>query len=128
MKELKVEAIMQNLEAVTSFVNAELKLLRCPIKLQMQFDIAIDELFGNIVQYAYPTETGYVTVRIESESNPNAIAITFIDNGIRFAPVAREDPNIHLSVKERKIGGLGIYIVKKVWMKLSISINPDRTF
>jgi len=41
------------------------------------------------------------------------VAITFVDSGIPFNPLAQEDPDVHLSAEERAIGGLGIYMAKK---------------
>ena len=52
------------------------------MKAQMQIDIAIDELFGNIAQYAYHPENGFATVRVEVMDNPMAVVITFMDNGV----------------------------------------------
>ena len=82
-------------------------------KSQTQIDIAIDELFGNIAHYAYNPEVGPVTVRVEVTGDPITVIITFIDHGIPYDPLKKEDPNITLSAEEREIGGLGIYIVKK---------------
>lgn len=113
MKELTLAATVENIETVTEFVNAQLELLDCPIKAQMQIDIAIDELFGNIAHYAYNTEVGSATVRVEVSEAPLAVIITFIDNGIPYDPLGKDDPDITLSAEEREIGGLGIYMVKK---------------
>ena len=113
MKELTVEAKTTNIEAVTDFVNEQLEALDCPMKAQMQIDIAIDELFGNIAHYAYNPEIGKATVRVEVIEDPLAVTITFIDNGVPYDPLAKADPDITLSAEEREIGGLGIYMVKK---------------
>ena len=113
MKELTVEAKTTNIEAVTEFVNEQLEALDCPMKAQMQIDIAIDELFGNIAHYAYNPEIGKATVRVEVIEDPLAVVITFIDNGIPYDPLAKADPDTTLSAEEREIGGLGIYMVKK---------------
>ena len=113
MKELTLAATVENIETVTEFVNAQLELLDCPIKAQMQIDIAIDELFGNIAHYAYNTEGGSATVRVEVSEAPLAVIITFIDNGVPYDPLGKDDPDITLSAEEREIGGLGIYMVKK---------------
>ena len=113
MKELTLAATVENIETVTEFVNAQLELLDCPIKAQMQIDIAIDELFGNIAHYAYNTEVGSATVRVEVSEAPLAVIITFIDNGVPYDPLGKDDPDIMLSAEEREIGGLGIYMVKK---------------
>ena len=113
MKELTIAAKVENIEAVTNFVNEQLEALDCPMKAQMQIDIAIDELFGNIAHYAYNPEIGKATVRVEVIEDPLAVTITFIDNGVPYDPLAKADPDTTLSAEERDIGGLGIYMVKK---------------
>lgn len=113
MKELTIDAVIENVAVVTAFVDEQLEQLDCPMKAQMQVDIAIDELFGNIAHYAYNPETGPATVRVEVTENPLAVVITFIDNGVPYDPLAQSDPDVTLSAEEREIGGLGIYMVKK---------------
>ena len=113
MKELTIAATVENIETVTDFVNEQLEVLDCPMKAQMQIDIAIDELFGNIAHYAYNPEIGDATVRVEVIEEPLSVVITFIDKGVPYDPLKKEDPDTTLSVEERGIGGLGIYMVKK---------------
>ena len=113
MKELTIAATIENIETVTDFVNEQLEAYDCPMKAQMQIDIAIDELFGNIAHYAYNPEVGSATVRVEVIEVPLSVVITFIDNGIPYDPLKKEDPNTTLSADEREIGGLGIFMVKK---------------
>ena len=113
MKELTIAATVENIGTVTDFVNEQLEALDCPMKAQMQIDIAIDELFGNIAHYAYNPEVGNATVRVEVTEDPLAVIITFIDKGIPYDPLAKADPDTTLSAEERKIGGLGIFMVKK---------------
>lgn len=119
MKELTVAATVENIETVTDFVNGELEALDCPMKVQMQIDIAIDELFGNIAQYAYHPETGNATVRVEVTNDPLAAVITFIDNGIAYDPLAKDDPDITLCAEDRAVGGLGVYLAKKTMDEIS---------
>lgn len=112
MKELTVDATVENIEKVTDFVNEQLENLDCSLKVQMQIDIAIDELFGNIAHYAYNPDVGPATVRVEVDDEP-CVIITFIDNGVPYDPLKKEDPDTTLSAEERQIGGLGVYMVKK---------------
>lgn len=114
MKEMTIEAKVESIPVVTEFVDGQLEAHGCSMKAQMQIDIAIDELFGNIVNYAYETGDGTVTVRVELTENPLSVAITFIDNGVPYNPLKKEDPDVTLSAEEREIGGLGIYMVKKI--------------
>ena len=113
MKELTIAATVENIETVTDFINEQLEALDCPMKVQMQIDIAIDELFSNIAHYAYNPEIGQATVRVEVIEEPLSVVITFIDNGVPYDPLAKADPDTTLSAEERNIGGLGIYMVKK---------------
>lgn len=113
MKELTIAATVENIGTVTDFVNEQLEALDCPMRAQMQIDIAIDELFGNIAHYAYHPEVGNATVRVEVMEEPLAVIITFIDGGVPYDPLKAADPDITLSAEERQLGGLGIYMVKK---------------
>ena len=113
MKELTIAATVENIEVVTDFVNEQLETLDCPMKAQMQIDIAIDELFGNIAQYAYNPDVGDATVRVEVQEDPLAVIITFIDGGVPYDPLSAAAPDTTLSAEERTMGGLGIFMVKK---------------
>lgn len=113
MKELTVEATIQNIEVVTDFINASLDEYNCSMKAQTQIDIAIDELFSNIARYAYNPETGSATVQIDLEEGTPIVVITFKDRGLPYDPLKKPDPDVTLSAEERDIGGLGIFLVKK---------------
>lgn len=94
----------------------------------MQIDIAIDELFGNIAQYAYNPETGPATVRVEVSDAPISVTITFMDHGVPYDPLQKEDPDITLSAEERGSGGLGIFMVKKTMDEITYEYKDGRTF
>ena len=126
MKEIVVEAKIENLDIVQDFILEELKSSPCcPVNLQTQIALAVEEIFVNIARYAYgqnacvrstkseqpASEAGSVTVRI---SVNDEIIIEYEDYGMPFNPLERVDPDISLSLEERGIGGLGIYMVKKV--------------
>lgn len=113
MREITVDAIVENIGTVTDFVEEILDSFECPMKVKMQVDIAIDELFGNICHYAYGDTIGKATVKVEKQDDPKAVCITFIDSGIPYNPLEKDDPDITLSSEEREIGGLGIFMVKK---------------
>ena len=113
MKELTVDATMESIPVITEFVDRQLEQLACPVKAQAQIDIAIDELFSNIVHYAYHPGVGPATVRVEVLEEPLSVIITFIDQGVPYDPLSNADPDVTLSAEDREIGGLGIYIVKK---------------
>ena len=112
-KEIKLPATVDNISAVTNFVEHELTERNCPRDAKLQINIAIDEIFGNIAHYAYDPKNGDATVRVEVTDEPLEVIITFMDNGKPYNPLLREDPDITLDANERDIGGLGIFIVKE---------------
>ena len=113
VKEITLQANIDNISVVTAFVDEQLEALDCPIKAQTQIDVAIDELFGNIAQYAYNPGTGDATVRFSFEEATRMVTLTFEDEGFPFNPLLKEDPDVTTTVQEREIGGLGIFLVKK---------------
>ncbi len=112
MKEITVKAETGLLDEVTDFVNAELEALGCPMKTLMQIDLAVEEIFVNIASYAYGPDGGDAVIRIGAEDRE--VCVIFEDRGIPFDPTAREDPDRSLSAEERKIGGLGIFLTKRI--------------
>ena len=126
MKELNLEATLENIPQVTEFVDRELELLNCPMKAQMQIDVAIDELFSNISRYAYDPSTGPATVRVEVGQEPLSVIVTFIDHGKPYDPLAKKDPDIGLPAEDRPIGGLGVFLVKKTMDDVSYEYKDGR--
>ena len=113
MKELVIEAVSNNLDTVLAFVDEQLEEMECPPKNQMQIELAVEEIFVNIANYAYQPETGNVTVRMDNDSERQTVTITFIDRGVPYDPLSKEDPDVTLTSEQRKIGGLGVFLVKK---------------
>lgn len=114
MESLQVKAATENLDAVLDYVNEALERMDCPMKKQIQIDMAVEELFVNIAHYAYEGREGDAEVWAGPDTDSGVLRITFSDRGIPFDPLARQDPDISLSVEEREIGGLGIFMAKKV--------------
>ena len=107
------QARLGDIPAVTDFVETELEKLDCPMKTVIQLNVAVDEIFSNIVRYGYPKAPGPVTVELIRHEDPAAIYLRFTDEGIPYNPLKKEDPDVTLSAEERAIGGLGIFMVKK---------------
>jgi len=113
MKEMTLLAAKENIPRVTAFIDEQLEALDCPMKAQMQIDVAIDELFGNIANYAYGAGKGEATVRFDFDADSRTVSLTFLDRGVPFNPLTKDDPDVSASAEQRSIGGLGIFLVKK---------------
>lgn len=113
MDYLEVDATIENLPRVMEFVDSRLEAHDCNMKVQVQIDVSVEELFVNIANYAYEGKVGQATIGFEYIESDNSAKISFSDEGIKYDPLAKADPDITLSAEEREIGGLGIFMVKK---------------
>ncbi len=111
--EIELEAKSDNLAKVLAFVDSHLEEAGCPMKTQMQIDVAVEEIFVNVATYAYAPGDGTVRICIKRQKDPASVTITFTDRGVPYDPLKKEDPDITLSAEERSIGGLGIFMVKQ---------------
>ena len=110
---LRVDASVDELQRVLGFVEECICTTDCPPKAVMQINVSVEEIFVNIAHYAYTPGIGEATIRVELSRKPSGVEITFIDRGVPYDPLAKPDPDVTLSAKDRKIGGLGIFMVKK---------------
>ena len=113
---MKTEADVKNLSKVLEFIDSFLESVDCSPKAQMQIDTSVEEIFVNIAGYAYQDNKGTADIEIYLTDN-NTVCIELTDSGIPFDPLAKADPDISLSASKRKIGGLGIFMVKKMMDK-----------
>lgn len=111
--EKKFNASIDELDNVLSFIDNEIKDIK-DSKLLTKFNLVVEEVFVNIVSYAYEDTDTNNTVTISINDNDDKTIITFIDSGKHFNPLIKDDPDLSLDVDERPVGGLGIYLVKKM--------------
>jgi anti-sigma regulatory factor (Ser/Thr protein kinase) len=127
VREITVEAAVDQIKPVTDFVNQQLDALACSTQIRIQIDVAIDEIFSNIARYAYSEKEGTATVRVDVEKEPLSIIITFSDHGEPFDPLSKETPNtIGLPARKRPIGGLGLFMVRKTMDAVSYSYEKGQ--
>lgn len=110
-----VDAVKENLPNVIEFVT---KLLseNADGKLVFELELICEEVFVNICNYAYGENVG--KAEIEACKLSDCIVVKFIDSGKKFNPLEIAEPNIHAPLEERSIGGLGIFMTKKLSDKL----------
>ena len=111
MSSLEVEALVENLDTVFAFLHKELK--QYGVGMHMKVDVAVEEIFVNIASYAYDPETGPAKITVEEAEDPKRIVIRFEDRGKPYNPLVREEMDIAEHNRERKVGGLGIFMAKR---------------
>jgi sigma-B regulation protein RsbU (phosphoserine phosphatase) len=100
---------MDSVAEVASFVEEQLDKFEIPMKAATKLMVAVDEIYSNIVRYSGATEA-HVSVFKESD----AVRLVFRDNGNPYNPMIAEEPDITAPAEERSIGGLGIFMVRKM--------------
>lgn len=126
MREITVDATLENLVVIQSFIEGELEVFGASMKAMMQTSIAVEEIYVNIAHYAYNPEIGEATVRCTVEEEPLRVIIQFLDSGKPYNPLLNADVDITLSAEERNIGGLGILLVKNSMDEVEYSYEDNK--
>lgn len=111
---LEIEAVLDNLDTLNDFLADKLEAAGCDMKLITQMQLASEEIYTNVCKFAYTPDTGNVRIRFLQYQDPAEVRISFIDHGTMFDPLKHEDPDVTLAAEDRKVGGLGLYLVKQM--------------
>ena len=106
---------------VSEFAKSLTEKLAVVPKVANKVSIAVDEIYSNIINYS-----GAELATISYEIKDGRLYITFTDDGIPYNPLEAEEPDITLSAEERKIGGLGIFMVKKMTESMEYTYEDDK--
>lgn len=109
---LRLPAKLEGVTEILNFVGSFLEAHGAEPKVCNRMRMSMEELCANVALYAYPSGDGWMEIRCSAEGG--VATIRLIDGGVPFDPLAKPDPDILLSGEERGIGGLGIYMVKKM--------------
>lgn len=114
MRSITVPAIDEDPTAIIEFVQEELERYDCSPKALFQIEVAIEEILVNIVSYAGLSAEDGVEVRCEVREEPLSVVLQFLDEGMPFDPLAKEDPDTTPEGNMAREGGLGIFLVKEM--------------
>lgn len=106
------EARIGNLEEVINFVDGCADRIGLTGIKKNKALIAVEEAFVNVCHYAYPGATGEVELTCRGKND--AFEFEIADNGIPFNMLSLPDPDTTADIMERKIGGLGVYLIRKL--------------
>jgi len=112
VNERTFDASLDRIPEVVGFVTETAAGMGVHPKRVMHLELAIEEAVANICSYAYAVPPGEVTVRITKESE--FVRIELIDEGIPFDPLALEEPDIKSELENREVGGLGIFLMRRM--------------
>ena len=113
IRRLHIDADTQNIKSVLDFIKSDMQ--RCGASQTAQFNmmIAAEEIFTNIAMYAYEnTDGAYADICCKVADG--IYYVTFIDGGKEYNPLLQDDPDVNMPLKDRKIGGFGVFLAKKM--------------
>ncbi len=121
-EKLTLNCDIKRIPELNDFIGSIAQKLGLNSMMTSQVQLAVEEAVVNVMNYAYPDgKQGFVTVKAMSDGHE--LRLVVIDSGVAFDPTNKEKPDVSLSVEERPIGGLGIFLVRE----LMDSINYERT-
>ncbi|HKK25475.1 MAG TPA: ATP-binding protein [Gracilimonas sp.] len=110
---LSVEASTEHLAEVRDFVASHAENIGLNQKMISEIRLAVDEAYTNIIKHAY-SNNSTEKVNIEIGSDDDQLWITLIDSGKSFDPRSYREPDLMKRIKEKKRGGMGVYLIRKV--------------
>jgi serine/threonine-protein kinase RsbW len=110
---LSVEASTEHLAEVRDFVASHAENIGLNQKMISEIRLAVDEAYTNIIKHAY-SNNSTEKVNIEIGSDDDQLWITLIDSGKSFDPESYREPDLMKRIKEKKRGGMGVYLIRKV--------------
>jgi len=123
MDSIILPATQDSLPAIRNYVFSTCSESALPEGLASKIDLVLEELIVNVCCYAYGNNKGNVTVVCRNENHK--ISLTISDRGMPFNPLENAAPEIHADIDQRKIGGLGIYLVKEMVDDIRYERNGD---
>ena len=112
-KELIIKNDISEIDRLALFIEELGEDLSLNLVLVMNLNLALEEAVSNIILYAYPEKLGE-EISIKASKVGDAILFIISDNGVEFDPTMLPDADITLSAEDREIGGLGIFLIRKI--------------
>lgn len=109
MEGFRIRVDSDSIQSVESYVEEQLDLADVPMKLANRMNIAVDEIYSNIAYYS-----GAQWAEAVVSVTDDVLTVCLRDDGTPYDPLAKEDPDVTASAEEREIGGLGIFMTKKL--------------
>lgn len=121
---MELRAELKNLEAIRSFVSEYARAQHFSAARVSEIELALEEAFANICNYAYTGEPGDIEVNCSTEDG--GMAIEIVDSGVSFDITVVDDPDITTDLSEREPGGLGIFLIRKLVDKVVYRRDGDK--
>ena len=106
---LYIKNELEQLTRLYAFLEQQAGVYKLEELQSMQIKLALEEAVTNVILYAYP----------DKKDQDKRLTIVITDTGLDFNPLERQEPDLTLSLEERPVGGLGIYLVKQLMTEVT---------
>ncbi len=113
MKHLVIQNEISEIGRLVGFVEEVGEALSLPPVTVMNLNLVLEEAVSNIILYAFPKKMGQ-EITIEAQKSDDMLVFTITDQGVEFDPTKAPEADVTLSAEERPVGGLGIFLIKKI--------------
>ena len=114
-KSLELTNRLEEIEKLPVLLEEICSQWQLPVSVAASLNLVLEEAVVNVIQYAYPEgEEGTLTIDVEWKEQEQLLQFTLSDAGKPFDPTAVPDADTSLSVEERPIGGLGIFLIRQM--------------
>ncbi len=119
-KEISIKNQLTQLEVLVNELEILSEEWELPMSISLNLNLVLEELITNTIFYGYEDQNEHF-IQIEISIENQVITMRITDDGKEFNPLLMVEPDIELSVEERKIGGLGIHFVRKLMDEVTYS-------
>jgi len=110
----RLPARMENLNRLMEWILDFLREKGFPEERIQDIELASEEALVNIIRHGFPDrEPGEVTIRCRGETD-DSVEIEFSDDGVPFDPASMAQPDLHLPIEDRRVGGLGVFLIRRL--------------
>ena len=117
-KEIRISNQLNEIAGLAIFIEELGEELSISAETTMNINLALEEAIANIIMYAYPPQEQHDII-LKVTVTENQLIFLLTDNGLSFDPTQVEEVDISLSIEERPIGGLGIFLIRSIMNEVS---------
>jgi len=123
--DIRLSNQLSELDRVVEELEAFLEEAEVPTRARFNINLAVDEFVSNAINYGYPDgRAGEIDIHLARRDD--RLAMTLRDDGDAFDPFTAPEPDLDASIEDRRIGGLGVHLVRKLADEFSYRREGER--
>ena len=126
-KTLNIDNQISNLEQVAAFLEELGEEWELSVSQVLSLNLVLEEALSNIILYGFEDNNQH-SIEINFKMEGDQLTVSLIDDGQPYDPTLKDDPDTTLSAEERPVGGLGIFLIKKIMDNVEYERKSNKNF